>query len=221
MRRPGILAAVSAFGFVLLTGCASTSTPPADTGRSEFLGDISGLERIDAPRLEGASLYRRPGFRLGDYDHFWIMRPVVYLREGTGAGGIDPDELQEIANYFYEYGTETIGERYTLVDGPEAGALIVRIAITDVEPVSSAANVAGKLALKFVTLDLGGASIEGEFIDVDSGERVLAIVDSRAGDRFGFGMGQLESMQKWGHARQAFRAWAESFRARLDELHDE
>lgn len=221
MSRPGIIGGAPAFGLVLLAACASTSTPPADTGQSEFLGDISGLERIDAPRLEGASLYRRPGFRLGDYDRFYIRRPIVFLRDGTGAGGLDPDELKEIADYFYEYGTEKIGERYTVVDGPEPGALVVRIAITDVEPVSSAANVAGKLALKFVTLDLGGAAIEGEFIDVDSGERVLAIIDRRAGERFGFGMGQLESMQRWGHARQAFRAWAESFRARLDELHDE
>ncbi len=205
---------------LLAAGCTTTA-PEEQSKRSEFLGDISDLEPVETPRLEGAALFVRPGFDLKAYDKFYLLKPVVYLAPDAGSSGVDPDELKELADYFYQVGMEKIGERYTVVTEPVPGALIVRTAITDVDPVSSAANIAGKLALKVVTLDLGGASIEGEFIDVDSGQRMLAIIDTRAGQRFGFGKSQMDSMRRWGHAKQAFQSWATSFRERLDELREQ
>lgn len=61
----------------------------------------------------------------------------------------------------------------------------------------------------------GGASMEAEGFDSESGERVMAVVDSRTGGRIPI----TEGMTPLDNARQVIRYWVNRFIKRLDIAH--
>jgi hypothetical protein len=89
--------------------------------------------------------------------------------------------------------------------------LRVRCAITDVIPVRPALNAITSVA-GFVAVDVGGASIEVEFLDSMNGERLAAGVDQKLGSAFG----GPASFVRLGQARAAFDDWARDLRAALE-----
>ncbi len=56
--------------------------------------------------------------------------------------------------------------------------------------------------------------MEGEAIDSMTGERILAVVETREGERFSF-----EGLGPFDHAKQVMRYWANRFVERLDKAH--
>ncbi|UCE61917.1 MAG: DUF3313 domain-containing protein, partial [Phycisphaerales bacterium] len=88
---------------------------------------------------------------------------------------------------------------YSVVDAPGPGVLRIRAALTDIKKTKPAMNI--HPATKLSGIGLGGASMEAEGLDAQTGERVLAVVDTRAGNRLSIGAG-LDSL---GHAKQMIR----------------
>jgi hypothetical protein len=87
-----------------------------------------------------------------------------------------------------------------------------------VKGAATAATVAAApgASLAVPRLSVGKVSIEGDLVDTQTGERVVAFVTSKAGRRWFSG---LNAFKKWGDIEAAFRTWAKDFRVRLDEIH--
>jgi hypothetical protein len=62
-------------------------------------------------------------------------------------------------------------------------------------------------------IGLGGASMEAEALDAQTGERVAAVVDSRSGAALGI-TGRRQT--SYDDAKEILRLWAERFVARVD-----
>jgi hypothetical protein len=114
-----------------------------------------------------------------------------------------------------------------VVPGPGPGVLRIRTAITDVVPSNPTMdNVTGILpqarvisaAAKATTgwhLYVGEASMEGEMLDSQTGERLAAAVDRWTGTK-GFIDTEKDPLK---HAKQAIDVWAKRLRERLDNFY--
>ena len=78
---------------------------------------------------------------------------------------------------------------------PGPGVMRLRAAITDVQLTWPTYHIDPRL--QTLVIGLGGASMEGEALDSQTGERVLAVVDSRRGGRLTI----EEGMSELGHAK--------------------
>lgn len=86
------------------------------------------------------------------------------------------------------------------------------IAVTDIESSTPALNVLPQTRLSGT--GLGGASMEAELLDSQTGEQIGALVEGQKGSRV-----SLAGLEKWGDAKSVMDDWAERFRKRLDEAH--
>jgi hypothetical protein len=186
----------------LSAGCASTAVAPSASGFLE------GYERLTAhPNDDTLLWWERDGFAWSDYRGLIIEPISVYYQADARGREIVPEDLQKLTAVFHDAVVAELGTDYPVVTEPAAGVLRVRCAITDVIPVRPALNVATSL-VAFVPVDVGGASIEFEFLDSVTGEPLAAGMDRKVGTRFdGF-----VAFAPLGQARQAFREWAAELR---------
>lgn len=139
--------------------------------------------------------------------------------------------MAKLAQYFTKAIKDELNPgHYTLLTEPGPGVMVLRFAITNVEPnggkenaaVEGAAVAAGHAVAPGVSmlvprLSVGKVSIEGEMVDSMSGDVMVAFMSSKSGHRYFSG---LKAYEKWGDIDAAFRAWAKNFRERLDKAHE-
>jgi hypothetical protein len=107
---------------------------------------------------------------------------------------------------------KAIEDKYEIVYHTAPGVARVRLAITDLKKSGIVQNI---LPIgKAVGTGLGGASLEAELIDSQTGEQIGALVESQIGKRL-----SLDGYATWGDAKAIMDRWAKRFRARLDEAH--
>ncbi len=198
-----VLAAMSSG---LLTGCQAHKA-----AHSGFLGDYSKLRA--SPEVEDALYYQDPAKSLKDYDKFMIDPVLVHFASNAKGTALDPAKLKKLTDYAYDEAAKALSERYTVVNAPGPGVLRLRAAITDIKKTKPAMNI--HPATKLSGLGLGGASMEAEALDSQTGERVFAVVDTRQGDRLAIGAG----LSQLGHAKQVIKHWIERFVDRVDKAH--
>jgi hypothetical protein len=63
-------------------------------------------------------------------------------------------------------------------------------------------------------LGIGGASMEAEVIDSQTGEQIGAVIQSQKGKRI-----SMSGLKKWGDAKAVMDDWVKRFRKLLDEAH--
>jgi hypothetical protein len=208
-------------GFILILamtfGCATQKT-----ARSGFLESYPVFDQ--GPKGGVDFVYLKKDVDFTSYDKVMMDHVVFYFSEDAQYKGIHADELKELADIFHKAFAETLGKAYPLVDKPDLGVLRIRSAITDLVP--SKPGLSGVttvipigLAIDLVKSGAGGghtgvgqASIEVEFLDSMSNERIAAAVDTKPGDK-------LEGLTKWGAAKGAFEFWAKRLRTYLDQIH--
>lgn len=213
----------------VLAGAQGTEDPPEEASTaaepSGFLGDYSDLEP-HPKKGEDLLVYRKAEGVLAHYDQFLIENPLIYFRPDAKGVGVDPEELKMLADFLRQAVVEQLDKGgYRIVEEAGPGVLRVRSAITDVNPVNPASNIGSKVAgaalgvgLLVPRVDLGGASIEVEMLDGESGERVAAVVAQRRARRLG---GLIKGSKRWGDVKAAFKSWAKMFRKRLDQSREE
>src|SRR5579872_105009 len=204
---------------------ANQQEPPSKKV-SGFLDDYSGLS--PDPKNGDLLIYVKDKDVLKTYHKFLIDPVTVYLLPEAADRGIDPDDLDRLARYFTDAITDELDDsnRYEVVTEPGPGVVVVRIAITNVEPTGGKKNAALKAgataasvavapgaSLLVPRLSVGRVEIEGEMLDSVSGERMAAFVTGKGGRRWFSG---LNAYKKWGDINAAFRSWAKNFRKRLD-----
>jgi len=173
--------------------------------QSGFLGDYSKLKMDDRFKDEGLLIQVNEDLDLGNFDKILIKYPLIYLQNQDGPVEINSRELIMLSDYFHEKLIGALEDNYTLADEPGPGVLVIRVAITNVVPIRAKKAAVTKMVLKVVNLDMGGASIEAEFIDGGTGKQLLALTDTESGKRFAIGSA---GMKTWGHTKSAFKNWS-------------
>ena len=184
---------------------------------SGFLGDYSKLKK--SRKLKGAMSYENPSKSLGQYNKFMIDRVVVHFAPNAKGIGIDPFKVQQVADYAHRELWQALSIRYQVVNTPGPGVLRLRVALTDIKTTVPIMNIhpGTKLLGQGIGFGLGGASMEGEAIDSQTGERVLAVVDSRKG---GFNpLPSRAAIDTVAHAKEVMRYWVKRFVGRVDKAH--
>lgn len=193
------------FVLSLVAGCATPSPPVA----SGFLGGYEDLT-VD-PNDESLLWWERDGFNWTQYRAVMLDPVTIYFHPEAQGREILPDELKKLTDAFRDEVVEALGDAYPVVDTPAADVLRIRCAVTDIVPSNAALNVATSL-IAFVPVDMGGAAIEVEFLDSETGERLAASVDQKLGTPFD----GVSGFTRLGHARGAFKAWAMELRTALE-----
>jgi Protein of unknown function (DUF3313) len=221
---------VVVIGFTTRAQDSAKQQAPDGREVSGFLGDYSKL--VPDAKNGDLLLYEKDSNALKNY-HKFIFDPItIYLLPEAQAQGFDPADMERLAKYFHDAVTDELKKsgRYEIVTATGPDVLELNVAITNVEPTGGKTNAAvkaGAAAVSVATVpgvgflvprvSVGKASIEGEMLDSQSGERVVAFVTSKSGGRRWFS--GTSAYKKWADIEAAFRSWAKNFRERLDEAH--
>ena len=180
---------------------------------SGFLRDYSKLK--PSPDVDGALSYENPSRGLKHYDKFLIDRIIVHFAPNAKGTGVDPMKLVQITDYAHRELVIALSKRYQVVSTPGPGVLRIRVAITSIKTTKPLFNI--HPGMKVIGFGLGGASMEAEGVDSQTGERIIAVVDSRKGAHSP--IPSVEALEKLGHVKEVIRYWVKRFRKRLDKAH--
>jgi len=214
--KTGLFIALSCF---VLSGCASTGST---VGKSGFLGEYPTFQPGAADGVD--QVYIKPGADLKKYNKVMLDKVQFFIKKDADYQGLQADELTELTNAFHGAVIDAMKGGYPLVSEPGADVLHVRLAVSDIEPSNPA--VSGLTTVLPVGLavsavkkgasgshtGVGGASMEVEFLDSTSGERLGAAIDTFHGSK-------LSGLTKYGAAEEAFEFWAKRLRVTLDKAH--
>ena len=203
---------------VFLHGCAAA---PKDT----TTGFLKEYPQFQAGPSDGIDqIYTKPGMDLKKYKRVMLDEARFFLKKDAASQGLQASELKELSDTFHKAVFEAMGTAYPLVSAPGNDVLRVRLAITDIEtsnpamsgittvlPVGLAVSVAKKAATGSYT-GVGGASMEVEFLDSMTNERLAAGIDTFNGSK-------MSGFSKLGATKEAFEFWAKRLRVTLDKVH--
>jgi hypothetical protein len=227
MKKEGEMKKLSRLFFIVIIGSvlAISIGCVAKPKYSGFLSDYSGLK--EGP-MGGADLvYIKKGVDFSKYDKIMMDHVVLYFKQDAEYKGIHADELKELSDAFHKEMVDALKGAYPMVDKPGPGVLRIRPAITDVVPSKPVLNTVSSVMpiglgisiVKRVTTGVhagvGQATLEAEFLDSQTDARLAAVVDRKAAEKFKV----IEGMNKWGHAKDAFKFWAKRLRSWMDEQH--
>lgn len=131
-----------------------------------------------------------------------VVDPVVYRPVDGARYVMTPSAAEALKSSSTDRLRKELGKKFDVIDEPVAGAVRVRMAITDVNPSSVWFNVVTVIVA--FPFDMGGVSGEIEVVDAMSGERLAAMTATREGTPFLI----LECFTKHGHARHGIMKWS-------------
>ncbi len=229
MNQPGgfrlfkPLAAVVLGGLLIgLTGCSTTRQQTSGTPEpSGFLGDYSQLQ----PGLAGRAnlYYEAPNVDWAKYTKIWIQPIEIWKSDDPDSpmNKISTEDQQRLADLLNTELYNALSTNYTMVDHGGPDVLIIHAAITDAKKSKPVVGVVSSiyLPLKVVSfakqslmgtgIGVGSVTIEGELLDGQTNQRLVAVVDTRSGSM----AIRSKFSGYWGDVDQSFAWWA----ARLDQ----
>lgn len=209
MKKTSLLMLLAIGVMVVQCGCG-----PQKAQRVGFLSDYSRLKPysdVSYRHIPSKATFRR-------YSKFIIDPVVVHFHTGSKAikerskGKLTEQDLTDMKNYMHDAIVKAISDRYSIVYRPGPGVARVRVALTDLKKSNVLMNI--HPGSKLLGTGLGGASLEAEVIDSQSGEQIAALMESQLGNRL-----SLDGLSEWGDAKAIMDGWAKRFRKRLDEAH--
>lgn len=180
-----------------LLSVSCSSSPPPETG---FLGDYTALKKED-----NALRYVSP--KLKNYSAF-IVEPVQIQVQKN----LNDKERAEVAEYFHQEIVKDLQKRgYAMSNSPGPGVARVRIAITNIQDSKWYLNL--HPLSKVTGVGTGGASMEGELLDSQTGEQLAAVVQAGKGNQF-----ELDTFSKLDDVKDTIHKWVETAGNRIDHL---
>ena len=209
MKKTSLLMLLAIGIMVVQCGCGAQRAQ-----RTGFLSDYSKLKPysdVSYRNIPSQATIRR-------YSKFIVDPVVIHFHTGSKAieertkGKITEQDITDLKNYMHDAIVNAISDRYGIAYRPGPGVARVRIAITDLKKSNVLMNI--HPGSKLLGSGLGGASLEAEWLDSQTGKQIAALVESQLGDRL-----SLDGLSEWGDAKAIMDDWAKRFRTRLDEAH--
>lgn len=210
-----------------VAGCAGTKggagTPVAESNAG-FLADYSRLQAVEGKA--GFQRYIDRSANLSAYYKLYLDQVQVFVASGAESyKGVDPQALNRISEAFRSAFIKAVSSGYQVVSVPGPDVLRVRLAITNVQPVSPPLGVRDFIPIKAV-FNVGRAvagtapkvaEISAEFEVLDGhGRQVAAAIATRKSDKT---LPQAEHIT-WDDLSPIVNSWARQFRQGLDDLRD-
>lgn len=186
-------------GLLFLQGCAKAPL------RNGFIQ--TSVELSPCTENPDKLWWERFGFNWHHYKKI-LLDPISIVGDAAANESLlNQDERSALLTYWHDTLVEKLGPEYQVVVDPGPDVLRIKAAITDIDASSPILN-AVTTAVLFIPLDMGGASIEVEFIDSSTGELMAAMVERKTGTPLQL----LSSFSKLGHAKNAITHWAEELK---------
>ncbi len=208
MKRRPLLSCCLALMALSLLMTAPAGAQKVIREHSGFLSDYSRLE--PDPNDKSALVYGDPGQTLCEYKKVYVQPVEIFLHEKRGKK-VDEEAREVLKQYTF----------FALIEGlravewlewaePGPGVVEINIAITDVLKAKSVQQV---LPLsKLIGIGRGGAAMEGELLDSETGEQLAALIRAGKGSRF-----DMKGLKNYGHAKKVIDDWAKNWSTRLSE----
>ena len=164
--------------------------------QSGFLTDYSQLQKV----TDGTADYRyvAPGAedKLAEYDAIMVDQPEFFIAADSEYRGVKPRQLDALAASLRHGFSQALAREFYVVERPGANVLFVRTALSNLKLKRAKLHGADYLPVGFVTLparrgattdiakkaSLQGVVLEIEIFDSVTGERLVAIIDSRSAE---------------------------------------
>jgi hypothetical protein len=228
-RRWKLLTGTLAVGLLVggLTACRTThQVGESEKDFSGFLGDYSMLQKGNG--AEANYIYIDKSADWANYTKVYI-KPIELWKSNdpdSPLGKLSQENQQMLVNFVHTALANALESDFQIVDQPGPDVLVIHGAITDakkswpilnlVSSVYPAALVIsyGKQAFTGTGTGVGVVRVEAEFTDGQTGQRVAAIVDERAGTK----ALRTKFDGTWGDVKLAFDWWAQRLNERLELL---
>jgi hypothetical protein len=205
-----------------VTGCKTTRQVSEDK-QSGFLGDYSMLEQGE--RGAANYIYIEKAADWAKYTKVWIKPLELWKSDDPEAplGKMSVEARQMLMESFYAAFYEALTNNFQIVDQGGPDVLVVRAALTDGRPskpvisfITSAyvplkVSSFGNRLIIGTDLGVGSVMIEAEFLDGQTGHRVAAVVDMRAGPK----ALPTRFNNTWNDVKLAFDWWTQRMDKRL------
>jgi hypothetical protein len=213
----------------ILTACAVllwSGLACAQPSASGFIQELPALE--PSPDVPGMTLWRKEGLSLGAYDKVYLEPIEIWLAPGSEYKGIDPDEMKTLTETMRQAIVARLEPEYPVVDSTAAGVLGLRLAITGVNLQNKKRNLLGYTPIGFVVttagnamgarMALGSATVEAEFYDGATRERIAVMLDLQLGDEIAKEEGKSEDKDQiqWKTVQESLDFYAQRLRGALD-----
>ena len=206
------------FLVVDLAGCAATRARRGKAKESGFLRDYSQLEPKEGYKEQ--LVYINPNAVFSRYDAIEIDSVTLWANQDQGK--LSAKDKQMLTDLLYKALHKQLGMAFVITDqaGPSVlrfraaltqakGANVPLKTITTIVPQLRMATMAGGLAAD-TAMTVGSATVEAEILDSITHERLIAVVDQRAGNKT---LGTM--LKKWGDVEKACEYWAEQAKVAL------
>ncbi|MEM9533561.1 MAG: DUF3313 domain-containing protein [Pseudomonadota bacterium] len=187
---------------LLLAGCAA---PVKEQPPSGFLSRYDQLEQTRDRFYE----FYDPS--LSSYKSFLIETPEILFE-------VDPEQwseedLEEIKGYFVERLEKelTKDDGYAVVQQPGPGVACLRVGLTALDASNGALNLS--IYTKITGAGLGGAAMEAELVDTETGKQLAALLAWGNGSRV-----LRAGLTRLGDAKLQINRWSAGLRKSLDAL---
>jgi Protein of unknown function (DUF3313) len=210
---------------VLLLGVAGCSTTRrvSEDQQSGFLDDYSMLRKGESG--EANYIYVNRNADWAKYTKVWIKPLELWKADDPESpiGKMSPESQQMLMETFYAAFYEALTNNFQIVDHGGSDVLVLHAAITDGRPSRPVINAVssiylplkvisfGKRLITGTDLGVGAVTIEAECLDGQTGQRVAAAMDARAGTK----AIRTKFDSRWEDVKLAFAFWAERFDKRL------
>lgn len=190
---------VAILGLVFLQGCANAPI------RSEFIKP--NVELVPCAENKDKLWWEKPGFNWHTYKKI-IFDPISIVGDAAADETLNNnEELSSLITYCHDTMVEKLGPEYQVVSNPGPDVLRIRVAIADIDTSSPILNAVTTVAI-FVPLDMGGASIEVQFLESSTGELLAAMAQRKTGTPLQL----MSSFSEFGHVKNAIDQWVEELK---------
>lgn len=216
ITRIGLI--ITSFSVISISSCATGGKSPS--------GFLSNYGQLNAGygTTDSVSSYVKPGTDLKKYESV-IIDPVTTV---VAAPDISPAVTAQLASYLATSLNDSSASRLKIVSIPGPTTLRVRVNLTDViegkklgkavKTIHPApmATLTGTLGSTAVATFISDVSFEGEVLDSVTGERLVALIDHRLGNKR-----EASPTTSWAGVRSAINQGVVKLRARFISVQSE